>query len=228
LSLLGRKALYDNDLRFVIYEAACQNLPAGLHRLSEWQGTNACSRMKLDLFLAGSDNNAGGPVAKTKRRTRQHVIADQSVNYVERFVIDEGHTPQKQVYDYGYDLSVITYDKHGYVEPGFFYVQLKAAENLDEKEGGFVFDLDLRDFNLWMLELMPVFLVLFDASKRRAYWLHIQRYFRQDPDRLPRKSAKTVRVRVPRRQPVNHRTIAVMREIKQDLLTRIKGVSHDG
>ena len=26
-----------------------------------------------------------------KQRTRQHVIADQSVNYVERFIIDEGH-----------------------------------------------------------------------------------------------------------------------------------------
>jgi hypothetical protein len=29
-----------------------------------------------------------------KRRTRQHVIADQSVNLVERYVIDEGHTAQ--------------------------------------------------------------------------------------------------------------------------------------
>ena len=30
-----------------------------------------------------------------KRRTRQHVIADQSVNPVERFIIDEGHTTQR-------------------------------------------------------------------------------------------------------------------------------------
>ncbi len=27
-----------------------------------------------------------------KRRTREHVIADQSVNHLERFIIDEGHT----------------------------------------------------------------------------------------------------------------------------------------
>ena len=27
-----------------------------------------------------------------KQRTRQHVIADQSVNYIQRFIMDEGHT----------------------------------------------------------------------------------------------------------------------------------------
>ena len=39
-----------------------------------------------------------------KRRTREHVIADQSVNYVERFIIDAGHTAQRMEKDYGYDL----------------------------------------------------------------------------------------------------------------------------
>jgi hypothetical protein len=58
------------------------------------------------------------PIAKTKRRTREHVIASQSVNHVERFVIDEGYTAQRQDDDYGYDLHITTYDDHGYVEPG--------------------------------------------------------------------------------------------------------------
>jgi hypothetical protein len=31
-------------------------------------------------------------IGPRKQRTRQHVIADQSVNHVERFIIDEGHT----------------------------------------------------------------------------------------------------------------------------------------
>ncbi len=48
-----------------------------------------------------------------KRRTRQHVIADQSVNYVERFIIDEGHTVQRLAPDYGYDLIPFTYDEEG-------------------------------------------------------------------------------------------------------------------
>jgi hypothetical protein len=60
------------------------------------------------------------PAEARKRRTREHIIADQSVNHVERFVIDEGHTVQRQEHDYGYDLNVITYDSDGYVEPGSF------------------------------------------------------------------------------------------------------------
>src|SRR5262249_13218176 len=34
--------------------------------------------------------STSGPTPR-KRRTRQHIIAAQSVNYVERFIIDEGH-----------------------------------------------------------------------------------------------------------------------------------------
>ncbi len=168
------------------------------------------------------------PAEVRKRRTREHVIADQSVNYVERFVIDEGHTVQRQEHDYGYDLNVITYDRQGYVEPVSFILQLKAAETLKESGSDFVFDLDIRDYHLWMMELVPVMLVLYDPSRRRAYWLYVQRYFRQDPTRQPKKGAKTVRVRVPKRQPVNRRAIALMRAIKQEKLTRLKGlVDHD-
>lgn len=163
-----------------------------------------------------------------KRRTREHVIADQSVNYVERFVFDEGHTAQRQQFDYGYDLNVLTYDGDGYVEPRSFYLQLKAAESLSKRGEDYVFDLEVRDYNLWMIELSPVILVLFDAVRRRAYWLHVQRYFRQDLARQPKKGAKTVRVRVPSRQVINRRAVATMRAIKQELLTRLKGVvDHD-
>jgi hypothetical protein len=163
-----------------------------------------------------------------KRRTRDHVITDQSLNYVEHFVIDEGHTVQRQEHDYGYDLSVITYDRDGYVEPGLFFLQLKAAETLPKSGTDFLFDLDVRDYNLWMLELVPVILVLFDAARRRAYWLHVQAYFRQVQARQPKKGAKTVRVRVPERQAVNRRAIAAMRRLTQERLFRLKGmVDHD-
>ena len=92
----------------------------------------------------------------------------------------------------------------------------------------FLFDLDVRDYNLWMLELVPVILVLFDAARRRAYWLHVQAYFRQDPARQPKKGAKTVRVRVPERQAVNRRAVAAMRRLTQERLFRLKGmVDHD-
>jgi hypothetical protein len=65
-----------------------------------------------------------------KRRTREHVIADASVNFVERYVIDAGHTIERYEHDYGYDLAVVTYDHEGFVDPGLIYVQVKAMEKL--------------------------------------------------------------------------------------------------
>jgi hypothetical protein len=153
-----------------------------------------------------------------KQRTRQHVIADQSVHYVEGFILDEGHTAQRLERDYGYDLLLFTYDEQGYVEPGILFLQLKAAELLTAVGPDHVFDLDIRDYNLWMLEEMPVILVLFDAPRRRATWLPVQRYFREDVARRPKKGAKTVRVRVPIRQRVNRRAIAKMRDLKWEAL----------
>src|SRR5271169_2635449 len=97
-----------------------------------------------------------------KQRTRQHVIADQSVNHVERFIIDEGHTAQGLEKDYGYDLLLFTFDERGYAEPGLVSLQLKASETLAQSGTDYVFDLDIRDYNLWMMERMPVFLVLFE------------------------------------------------------------------
>jgi hypothetical protein len=159
-----------------------------------------------------------------KRRTRQHVIADQSVNYVERFVLDQGYIVRRLEPDYGYDLELLTYDEKGYVEPGVVYFQLKAAESLAESGTDYVFDLDVRDYNLWMLEILPVVLVLFDASRRKAYWLHVQPYFRQDPRRRPKKGAKTVRVRVPKRPAFSRGAVARIRELKQMVLNRVQVV----
>jgi hypothetical protein len=150
-----------------------------------------------------------------KQRTREHVIADQSVNYLERYIIDEGHTAQRLERDYGYDLLLFTFDDQGYVEPGLVSLQLKAAETLQAVASSYVFDLDIRDYNLWKLEKWPVVLILFDASRRRAYWLHVQAHFLAEASRQPKKGAKTVRVRVPKRQAVNRRAIAKMRDLKQ-------------
>ena len=57
------------------------------------------------------------------------------------------------------------------------YFQLKAAERLEKVGSNYVFALDKRDYNLWMMEVFPVFLILFDATRRRGYWLFVQHYF---------------------------------------------------
>jgi hypothetical protein len=142
-------------------------------------------------------------------------MADQSVNYVERFIIDEGHTTQRLGPDYGYDLLLFTYDQQGFAEPGLAFLQLKAAETLEPSGADYVFDVDIRDYHLWITESYPVFLVLFDASRRRAYWLHVQPFFWNDPSRQPKQGAQTVRVRVPKRQTISSKGVARMRELKR-------------
>lgn len=163
-----------------------------------------------------------GP-APRKQRTRQHVIAAQSANYVERFILDEGHTAERLGSDYGYDLVLFTYDSAGYAEEGSIYIQLKASETLTRSGDGFVFDLDIRDYALWTREPMPVILILFDASRRRAYWLYVQRYFAEDTSRQPRPKARTVRVRIPQRQVVSRMAIRKMRKYKQEVLDQLEG-----
>jgi hypothetical protein len=149
-----------------------------------------------------------------KKRTRDHVIADLSVNHLERFILEGGHTTQVWFHDYGYDLSMTTYDENGQVEPGPAHFQLKASESLSASSRGFSFDIDVRDYNLWQSERMPVYLILHDAGKKRAYWLDVQRYFGEDDKRRPKAGAKTIRVYLPESQVVNARAIVAMRQRK--------------
>jgi hypothetical protein len=153
-----------------------------------------------------------------KQRTRQHVIADLGIHHVEGFVLDVGHTVQRLNPDYGYDLVLFTHDESGFIEPGTVFIQVKASEGLTATGSNFVFDLNVRDYNLWMMEEFPVILILFEASSRHAYWLPIQKYFLEDTARLPRIGAKTVRVRIPVRQRVNRRAIGAMRDLKREIL----------
>src|SRR5215813_12678532 len=101
---------------------------------------------------------------RRKQRTREHVIADLSVLYVEQFIVEAGHTVQRLGSDYGYDLFMNTFDEHGYAEPGSVYFQCKAQESLKPIGAAYVYDLDIRDYHLWLREKMPVILVLFDAD----------------------------------------------------------------
>jgi hypothetical protein len=160
--------------------------------------------------------------APRKRRTRQHVIADQSVNHVERLILDEGYSAERPRGDYGYDLVLFTYDEQGYAEEGAVFIQIKATERLDASDA-FPFDVDVRDYDRWTAELMPVILVLFDASRKRAYWLYVQRYFDEDVSRRPKGTAKTIRVRIPSRQFLGRAAVRRMRAHKQEALAKFKG-----
>ncbi len=128
-----------------------------------------------------------------KQRTRQHVIADLSAHHVEGYILEEGHTAQRLSSEYSYDLLLRTFDEQGYPEAGLVYIQLKATESLQAIGSAYVFDVDIRDYHLWIREELPVILILFDATRRKAYWLDVQRYFQEDPARRPDRGAKSVR-----------------------------------
>jgi hypothetical protein len=125
------------------------------------------------------------------------VIAAQSHNYVEKFFIDKGHTVDRPGEDYGIDLYANTFDGAGYPEAGSIPLQLKASDHLRySKDRSYIsFKVELKHYQYWMKQTMPVFLILYDASDGKAYWLYVQTYFAQGEK--PVGSSGTITVRVP-------------------------------
>jgi hypothetical protein len=151
------------------------------------------------------------------------VIADLSVHYVEGFIYREGHTAQRVERDYGYDLILFTYDEDGFFEPGLILLQLKATDSLKRIGAYCIFDVDVRDFNLWMMEELPVILIVYDARMERAYWLSIQQYSRDPLCMMPRKGAKTVRIKIPNRQFLRKGTFDRIRDLKRRVKLKVFG-----
>jgi hypothetical protein len=161
---------------------------------------------------------------KGKRRTRQHIIADLSVNYFEKFVLEAGFVLCKfeSSNDYGYDLLLLTYTEEGEIENGKIYVQMKATDSIKigTRAATVLFTLDKRDIRLWVSEIDPVILVLFDAVGRRAYWLHVQDYF-SVYDFNGNAETKTVNVHIPLQQTINLTAIKKIANIKRNIYNRL-------
>ena len=164
------------------------------------------------------------------RRTRAHIIASQSHNYLEKFFIDKGHTVERPGADYGYDVFVNTFDQEGYAEPGGILIQLKASDNLEYSDDrNFIsYAINIKHHKLWIKETMPVFLVLFDAQKKLAYRLYYQDYFRSDPSRKPGKDAKLITLRIPVANKFTEATVDYIRERKLLIQAQVERVKHHG
>jgi hypothetical protein len=136
------------------------------------------------------------PRALRKRRTREHVIADLSINFVERQALLCGHSAERVVHDYGYDLLLFTYNSSGELENGSILLQVKATDHLriHTRRQAISFPLESSDLRLWLGEQMPVILVIYDAQAERAYWLDVQTYFARErsSDIIPGLGARTV------------------------------------
>jgi hypothetical protein len=119
-----------------------------------------------------------------KQRTREHVIEDLGFNHVERQILYAGYTVMRYSHgnDYGYDGLIQTYNKQGEIERFRFHFQLKSTDNIqfstDKKS--VVFDLSVRDLELWLDDSMMMILILYDAQGETAYYVDLQAYFNEN------------------------------------------------
>jgi hypothetical protein len=164
-----------------------------------------------------------------KRRTRQHVLADLSVNHVERHVLRCGWTVERMVHDYGIDLELFTFDKTGAVQEGTVQMQLKATERLRRRPGGatFPFRVQRSDLGFWLAQPMPVLLILYEARKDTAYWLYVQSYFRSQTEFNLFAAAKTITVGVPVANVVTPAAVRRFARFRDRILEQIRKVIHE-
>ncbi|MDR3620371.1 MAG: DUF4365 domain-containing protein [Paludisphaera borealis] len=157
-------------------------------------------------------------------------MADLSLVHVQYFIVNTGFTSEATTRDYGYDLTVNTFDRDGLIEPGSILIQLKASEQLKPHADGvsYVFDLDVRDYRLWEQEPNPVFLILFDAKSRKAYWSYFQQYIKGNTAPKPKTNAKTIRIKIPMANRVRTSFFRHARRLKEQVLKKLLGADPHG
>src|SRR5471032_2226435 len=105
-----------------------------------------------------------------KRRTREHIIADLSINHVEKQVLLAGHTVERKLHDYGIDLVLYTYSEQGEPEAGQLFIQVKATDSLTTvRNGKFVAcRIERAHLRTWLIDAQPIVLIVYDATNDKA------------------------------------------------------------
>jgi len=161
-----------------------------------------------------------------KRRTRQHIIAELSVNYVERYALQCGFSVERVEHDYGIDLVLFTYDANGEIENGQVYIQLKATDNLRvlaDRET-ISFSVERSDLELWLKEPMPYILVIYDARADVAYWVYIQAYFEKLAGFTLTQASATVTVHPQKANTLDQTAMRGFTQYRDDVLKQVQGV----
>lgn len=165
-----------------------------------------------------------------KRRTREHIIADLSVNHVERQILLCGYTAELTRHDYGYDLLMTTYDANGEPEPGEVRLQLKATDTLPllKNSESVSWRIERADLARWINDPFPVILAVYDAQAEAAYWLYVQRHFQRQSNFNIFTAGQTVTAHIPLTDVLD--TAAVRRFARfRDAVNRqfLGSVNHD-
>jgi hypothetical protein len=158
------------------------------------------------------------------------VIADLSVNHVERHALLAGFAVQRIVRDYGIDLFIATYDPLGNIENGEIRVQLKASDAPTWVQGGLAIAVrvDQGDFRHWLMEPMPVILAIYDAPNDTAYWLYVQAHFESGRALRFDQAGATMTVRVPRTNVLSAFAMRQFADYRDQILAQIEGLAHHG
>ena len=161
-----------------------------------------------------------------KTRVRKHVIADMSLHHLAYIIVSCTYTIEQTRADYGYDLSIFTFDSAGRYENGNIFVQLKATDRLrvDPITNEIKFRIYKRDVLTWESEPFPVYLVVFDAAQGKAYSIYLQKYFAEVGISSTTMTRASVELRLPNKE-INSETIKGWRDEKNAVLTQIGAIT---
>ncbi len=162
-----------------------------------------------------------------KLRTRQHVLADLSINYVERQILLRGFAVNRLEKDYGLDLLMFTYNDRGEIENGHVFFQVKATDSptIHEGDGRVSCRVEVADLKWWQDELAPVILVFYDGQKEQASWLYVQEYLDEKKvsaeDLAREQDSVTLHLDMANRLDVD--AVEGFRQFRQRVLEQVKG-----
>lgn len=157
-------------------------------------------------------------------RTREHIIEEMSLNFLERKVLERGHqlVPASRR-EYGWDATMFHFSpRTGEIENGEVRFQLKATDHLDT-EAAFAIcpAIETRHLHYWYWEAqrLPFVLVLYDAVRHRGYWVDVRRHVEDvlkglDPEQ------KTTTIRIPWSSKITARSIDRFREMSLERMHR--------
>jgi Domain of unknown function (DUF4365) len=160
-----------------------------------------------------------------KLRTRGHVLADLSINYVERQVLLCGGSVQRMHSDYGYDLVMTTFSPIGEIEEGIVFFQVKATDHLPLLADGKTVSwaVSRRDLLLWLNEAYPVILVVYDGRRDTSFWLHVQAAFADYGSAKFFLAGETIHVHLPMTSRLKRRSVQGIIQRKNAIHARIQG-----
>jgi hypothetical protein len=170
------------------------------------------------------------PTDRKKTRTREHVLADLGVNFVERQVLLRGWSVERFEHDYGVDLFLCTYSEQGEIENGRVLLQVKATDHLIvlQDQATVSFSLSARDLRYWLAEPAPVLLIVYDGTHDEAYWLYIQRYFERERRIDLATVPGHVTVHLPKTNRLDQQALEQFAEFRNEVLAQIEGTIRHG